>query len=239
MKPKLVMAWSSGKDSAMALQTIREEGAYDIVGLMTSVSAEYNRISHHGVRAELLEDQAAAIGLPLRKVILPGSTAACTNNVYEQIMEEVMLEYQAQGVTHVGFGDLYLEDLRAYRERNLSRIGMQGVFPLWMKDTRQLAREIIARGYRAILTCVEPKLGEPFAGNDFDESFLQRLPPGVDPCGENGEFHTFVYDGPIFRRAVKLNRGQIVCRDTRHYIDLLLENGTGSGNCQSNQIPPV
>lgn len=240
-RPKLVMAWSSGKDSAMALHALLRQGEYEIVGLMTSVSEEFARISHHGVRVDLLDDQADAVGLPLRKILLPTHPGggACTNDVYERIMGEVMRAYLSEGVTHVAFGDLFLADLRAYRERNLAQVGMQGVFPLWMRDTTELAREVIVSGFQAILTCVEPVLGESFAGAEFDEDLLNRLPAGVDPCGENGEFHTFVYDGPIFRRPVRLTRGQVVCRDRRHYTDLLRAGGIVALICHPAQIPPV
>jgi uncharacterized protein (TIGR00290 family) len=240
-KPKLVMAWSSGKDSAMALHALLQQGEYDVVGLMTSVSEEFARISHHGVRVDLLDEQADAIGLPLRKILLPTHPGggACTNDVYERIMGDAMRAYLAEGVTHVAFGDLFLADLRAYRERNLAQVGMQGVFPLWMRDTGPLAREVIATGFKAILTCVEPVLGESFAGAEFDQALLDRLPDGVDPCGERGEFHTFVYDGPIFRRPVRAMRGQIVCRDRRHYADLLREGSITVNACGAEQIPPV
>lgn len=239
-RPKLVMAWSSGKDSAMALHMLLQRREYEIVGLMTSVSEEFARISHHGVRVDLLEDQADAIGLPLRKVLLPThhGGGACTNDVYERIMGDAMRAYRDQGVTHVAFGDLFLEDLRAYRERNLAQVGIQGVFPLWMRNTRDLAREIIASGFKAILTCAEPLLGESFAGAEFDQTLLDRLPPNVDPCGERGEFHTFVHDGPIFRRPVKVKRGQIVCRDLRHYADLLRADVDSASVCAAD-IPPV
>jgi uncharacterized protein (TIGR00290 family) len=239
-KPKLVMSWSSGKDSAIALQTLLDAAKYEVVGLMTSVSEQFQRISHHGVRVDLLEAQAAAIGLPLRKVMLPaGPGDPCTNNAYEQIMGEVMRDYQSSGVTYVGFGDLFLEDLRAYRERNLEQIGMHGVFPIWMRNTRELAHEIIDRGYKAILTCVEPVLGQSFCGANFDEALLNRLPAGVDPCGENGEFHTFVFDGPIFRHPVRLARGEVVCRDRRHYADLLPGTAACSAPVGAGDIPPV
>jgi uncharacterized protein (TIGR00290 family) len=235
------MAWSSGKDSAMALHALLQQGEYEVVGLMTSVSEEFARISHHGVRVDLLDDQADAIGLPLRKILLPTHPGggACTNDVYERIMGDAMRAYLSEGVTHVAFGDLFMADLRAYRERNLAQAGMQGVFPLWMRDTSQLAREVIATGFKAILTCVESVLGESFAGAEFDETLLNRLPNGVDPCGERGEFHTFICDGPILRRPVRVTRGQIVCRDRRHYADLLRGDIACTPECQPAEIPPV
>jgi uncharacterized protein (TIGR00290 family) len=218
----VVMSWSGGKDSAMALHEVQRAGPYTIVALLTSVSAEYRRISHHGVREALLEDQAEAIGLRLHKVYLPSSGShPCTNETYEQIMGDVMAGYKAQGIETVAFGDLFLEDLRAYRERNLAKADMRGLFPLWKRDTTELAREVIALGFKSYLSCVEGKVGPGFAGRPYDQDLLAALPPGTDPCGEHGEFHTFVYDGPIFRRPVTVSVGDIVMRDGRHYADLL------------------
>jgi uncharacterized protein (TIGR00290 family) len=220
----VVMSWSGGKDSAMALYELCRTGEYDLVALLTSVSEEYRRISHHGVREALLEQQADAIGIPLDKVYLPsGGSHPCTNEVYEQIMRDVMARYNARGVETVAFGDLFLEDLRTYRERNLAQANMRGVFPLWKRDTAHLAREIIALGFKSYLSCVEGKVGPGFAGRAFDRDLLAALPAGTDPCGEHGEFHTYVYDGPIFRRPVAVGVGNIVIRDGRYYADLLPE----------------
>jgi uncharacterized protein (TIGR00290 family) len=220
----VVMSWSGGKDSAMALYELCRTGEYDLVALLTSVSEEYRRISHHGVREALLEQQADAIGIPLDKVYLPsGGSHPCTNEVYEQIMRDVMARYNARGVETVAFGDLFLEDLRTYRERNLAQANMRGVFPLWKRDTAHLAREIIALGFKSYLSCVEGKVGPGFAGRAFDRDLLAALPAGTDPCGEHGEFHTYVYDGPIFRRPVAVGVGDIVIRDGRYYADLLPE----------------
>ena len=220
----VVMSWSGGKDSAMALHEVLRAGPYAIVALLTSVSAEYRRISHHGVREALLEDQADAIGIPLHKVYLPSSGShPCTNEMYEQIMGDVMAGYKAQGIETVAFGDLFLEDLRAYRERNLAKAAMRGLFPLWKRDTAQLACEVIALGFKSYLSCVEGKVGPGFAGRPYDLALLAALPAGTDPCGEYGEFHTFVYDGPIFQRPVSVSVGDVVMRDGRHYADLLPE----------------
>ncbi len=218
----VVMSWSGGKDSALALYELQSDPRYEVVALMTSVSEEFHRVSHHGVREELLELQADAVGLPLVKIMLPsGQATPCTNHVYEGIMARVMDDFKAQGVLTVGFGDLFLEDLRAYREKNLARAGMTGVFPIWKRETHALARRIIAMGFKAILTCVEGKVGAGFAGRDYDESLLAELPPEVDPCGEYGEFHTYVHDGPCFRRPVAVEVGVRVVRDGRYYADLL------------------
>ena len=237
-KTPLVMSWSGGKDSAVALHELLRDDAYDVVGLMTSVAEEFHRISHHGVREEMLEQQAAAIGLPLTKIFLPsGKLGPCTNEVYEKIMAGVMADFRARGVYTVGFGDLFLEDLRRWRENNLAGVGMRGVFPIWKRDTRQFAREIIAMGFKAYLSCAEGKVGPGFVGRAFDQALLDDLPPGIDPCGEYGEFHTFVYDGPIFKKSVPVSVGQIVVRDGRYYADLLPPGHAEAG--VAAQIPPV
>jgi uncharacterized protein (TIGR00290 family) len=222
MKIPVVMSWSGGKDSSFALYELLRSDDFEVVELMTSVAEEFHRISHHGVRETLLDDQAAAIGLPLRKVYLPsGKLGACTNEVYEEIMGGVMASYKARGILTVAFGDLFLEDLRAWRENNLAKAGMHGVFPIWKRETTKFARELIAMGFRAYLSCVEGKVGPGFVGRAFDESLLADLPAGIDPCGENGEFHSFVYDGPILQKPVSVQVGEIVVRDGRYYADLL------------------
>jgi uncharacterized protein (TIGR00290 family) len=232
------MSWSGGKDSAIALHELLQTGDYDVISLMTSVSEEYRRISHHGVREALLEEQARAIGIPLDKVYLPsGETGGCTNEVYEGIMSWVMNGYKARGVVTVGFGDLFLEDLRAWREANLAEAGMRGVFPIWKRDTTKLAHDLIRLGYKAYTSCVEGKVGAGFVGRPYDEQFLSALPPGIDPCGENGEFHSFVFDGPIFKRPVPVRVGEIVTRDGRYYADLLLEESVEK--CTADSIPPI
>lgn len=219
-KPKLVLSWSGGKDSAMALAELRESGEYEIVSLLTTVAQEYDRISHHGVRAELLDQQAAAVGVPLHKLYLPRDR--CTNEEYETLMRRTMLAYRDAGIEGVAFGDIFLEDLRAYRERNLATVGLKGIFPLWHRDTRELVETFIGRGFRALLACVDAtKLVRAFAGRSIDADFLRDLPAEVDPCGENGEFHSFVYDGPIFTCPVPVTVGEIVGRDTRFFADLL------------------
>jgi uncharacterized protein (TIGR00290 family) len=238
MKTPIVMSWSGGKDSAIALDELMKTGDYDVVSLMTTVSEEYRRISHHGVREALLDEQARAIGVPLEKVYLPsGEPGGCTNDVYEAIMSRVMAHFKARGVDTVAFGDLFLEDLRAWREANLAKAGMRGIFPIWKRNTTKVAHEVIQLGYKAYLSCVEPKVGSGFVGRLYDEEFLQVLPSEIDPCGENGEFHSFVFDGPIFKRAVSVRVGEIVTRDGTYYADLLPNDSVEK--CTAELIPPV
>ncbi|MBA4373547.1 MAG: ATP-binding protein [Thermodesulfovibrio sp.] len=220
MKEKILFAWSSGKDSARALHEIRQAGQYDVASLLTTVTEGYERISMHGVRVALVEQQAEAIGLLLEKVYIP---IASSNENYETAMRDTLLRYKAQGVTGVAFGDLFLEDLKVYREKKLAEAGMAAVFPLWKRDTRELARSFMAQGFRAIITCVDSQvLGGEFSGRLYDEQFLSDLPPHVDPCGENGEFHSFVFDGPLFSKPVRFEKGEIVVRDNRyHFCELL------------------
>lgn len=202
----------------MALHTLSMQPDIRIAALLTTVTETYERISMHGVRRELLMQQAQSIGLPLYEVRIP---PLCANAIYEARMEEALRIHYAAGVRSVAFGDIFLEDLRAYRERNLSRAGMSAMFPIWKRDTRELIREFQAMGFRAITACVDLKVLSPsFAGRELDDSFFRDLPPGVDPCGENGEFHTFVYDGPIFRNPVSVRRGEVIERDSFVYCDL-------------------
>lgn len=220
MPTKVVMAWSGGKDSALALWKLRDNPRYEVVALLTTVSQQYRRIVMHGVREELLDAQAAAVGLPLDKVVLP---PAPDNSEYERVMGAALTAWRERGVRHVAHGDLFLEDVRAFRDRQLARLAMHGVYPLWGEDTSTLAREFAHRGFRAKLSCVDgEKLGPQFAGREFDYVLQQDLPEGVDPCGEYGEFHSFVYSGPIFRRPLSVRTGERVTRMGRfHYCDLL------------------
>jgi uncharacterized protein (TIGR00290 family) len=222
-KEKVVFSWSGGKDSALALHEIRQSGQYEIVALLTTVAEQYKRISHHGVREELLEMQATAVGVPLDKLYLPANSALpCTNAQFEELTGRALAKYRAAGVLLVAHGDIFLQDLRDYRERNLAKLGMKGLFPLWRRDTTELFHTFIRLGFRAYLSCVDgQKLGEAFAGRSLDSALLRDLPAGVDPCGEYGEYHTFVYDGPIFQRPVPVHLGAVVLRDTRYYADLL------------------
>ena len=203
----------------MALHTLLRLPDVRIVALLTTVTETYDRISMHGVRRKLLVQQAESIGLPLHEVRIPPQ---CVNPIYEARMEEALRIHYDAGVRAVAFGDIFLEDLRAYREKNLARIGMTALFPIWKRDTRELIRTFHAAQFRAIAVCVDPKvLDRSFAGRELDASFFRDLPPSVDPCGENGEFHTFVFDAPIFRKPIPVSRGEIVERDSFIYCDLL------------------
>jgi uncharacterized protein (TIGR00290 family) len=227
-RPRAWLAWSSGKDSAWALHTIREQNEFEVVALLTTVNSAYQRVAMHAVRESLLELQAAAAGLPLVKVTIP---SRCSNEIYEQAMSAAMAQARAEEVHHVVLGDLFLEDIRAYREARLAACGMTPVFPLWRRDTRQLANEMLAGGLSAYLTCVEPKkLNRSFAGRRFDASLLADLPSGVDPCGENGEFHTFACAGPMFRAPIGVTVGEIVDRDGFVFADLVpCASASGAG----------
>jgi len=214
----VLFCWSGGKDSAMALHVLRQQGEVRVAGLLTTVTEGYERISMHGVRRALLLRQAAAIGLPLQEVRIPPQ---CVNPVYEARMRDALISQKEAGVRRVAFGDIFLQDLREYRERNLAQVEMTAIFPIWKRDTRELARDFCELGFRAVAVCIDSKkLGREFAGRELDESFFQDLPNGVDPCGENGEFHTFVYDGPIFSRAITVERGEVVERDGFYFCDL-------------------
>jgi uncharacterized protein (TIGR00290 family) len=204
----------------MALHALLKSSRYEVVSLLTTISKQYERISHHGVREELLEQQAVALGIRLHKLYLHQDH--CSNEDYEAAMKKVMLEYKERGVLTVAFGDIFLQDLREYRENNLAKVGMKAIFPIWHRDTTEIVRTFVEFGFKAYLTCVDgEKLGEEFAGRPIDADLIRDLPDGVDPCGENGEFHSYVYDGPIFQRPVDLNVGEIVLRDVRYFADLV------------------
>lgn len=212
------MCWSGGKDSSLALQAILSDKSLSVSALLTTVTRDYDRISMHGVRRSLLHAQAAALNLPLEEVFI---TIGASNDSYEEVMKEKLLHHQSRGVSRVVFGDLFLADLRKYREERLSLFGMGGHFPLWLKDTRALAESFIDAGFRAVIVCVDPKqLDSSFCGREFDRALLADLPSSVDPCGENGEFHTFVYDGPIFRNPIPIKKGEVVNRDGFWFCDL-------------------
>jgi uncharacterized protein (TIGR00290 family) len=236
----LVLSWSGGKDSAMALFELLRDPAWKVERLLTSVSDEFRRVSHHGIREELLAMQAEAIGLPLDWLRLPSGGGPCTNAVYEELVGQHLTRYVERGIRHVAHGDLFLADLRAYRERNLARLGMSGVFPIWGRNTRELVESFITLGFKAILCCVDgQRLDGSFVGRPIDEDLLRDLPPEVDPCGENGEYHSFVYDGPIFRRPMAIELGQVVCRDGRYYIDVLAAGDLSPALVSAAAIPPI
>ncbi len=220
MKEKVIFSWSGGKDSALALYELQKTKNYEIVSLLTTITRDYDRISMHGVRTILLEMQAQSLGIPLEKVFI---TKDATNEQYERKMWEVMTKYLAAGISSVVFGDIFLEDLRKYREDNLSKIGMKGIFPIWKRNTAELAHAFIDSRFKAVITCIDSNLlDKKFIGKTFDEHFLSRLPSTIDPCGENGEFHSFVYDGPIFRDRILHTTGKVVLRENRfYYCDVL------------------
>jgi uncharacterized protein (TIGR00290 family) len=221
MPEPILFCWSGGKDSAMGLHALQQSPDVQIVALLTTVTETYDRISMHGVRRELLLLQAQSIGIPLHEVRIPPQ---CVNPLYEQRMEEALRIHYLQGVRSVAFGDIFLEDLRAYRERNLARIGMTAIFPIWKRDTRELIRHFHTHKFRAITACIDPKiLPHTFAGRELDDGFFRDLPPQADPCGENGEFHTFAFDGPIFRDAIPFRAGEVIERDAFVFCDLLPE----------------
>ena len=207
---KILLSWSSGKDSAWALHVLRQRYPDAVAGLLTTVNEAVQRVAMHAVRRELLEAQAAAAGLPLRVVPIPDP---CSNDEYESRMRDCIDQVTRERFTHVAFGDLFLEDVRRYRERNLEGTGLAPLFPLWQMPTRQLASEMIAGGLRARLACVDTRvLDASFAGREFDAALLADLPDGIDPCGENGEFHTCVYDGPMFTSPLPIDTGVAVTR---------------------------
>jgi len=223
MGVELALSWSGGKDSALALHALSSAPGPGAGALITTVTRDYARISMHGVRRELLAEQARAVGLPLIEIEIP---AGCTNDVYEQRMGRALSEDPLSNAHAIAFGDLFLADIRAYREEQLRRAGKRAVFPVWGRDTTLLAREFIEAGFEALIVCVDPdRLDPSFAGRAFDEELLADLPPEVDPCGENGEFHTFVHAGPIFGRPIGCERGEVVHRDGFVFCDVLPKAG--------------
>jgi uncharacterized protein (TIGR00290 family) len=216
--PPALISWSSGKDAAHALWEISRSHVVNPVGLLTTVNEEFGRVSMHGVREQLLRMQADALGLPLTTVRIP---YPCPNEVYEREMRRAMDAARSVGIRHVVFGDLFLEDIRSYREARLAEVGMECVFPLWHRPTERLAKEMVRTGLRARLVCVDPRVLEShFAGREFNERLLADLPPSVDPCGERGEFHTFVTDSPLFRSPIRVHPGEVVTRDGFVFADL-------------------
>jgi uncharacterized protein (TIGR00290 family) len=216
MTERVLFTWSGGKDSVMALYELQKAGNYEICALLTTVTKDYDRISMHGVRRVLLEQQADSLGYRLDQVFISKSSS---NEEYETKMREVLEKYLKAGISTVVFGDIFLEDLRKYREENLSKIGMKAVFPIWKRNTTELAHTFIDSGFKAVITCIDSQvLDKGFVGRRYDEQFLSELPSNLDPCGENGEFHSFVYDGPIFRESLLFEPGDVVLRDNRFYF---------------------
>jgi uncharacterized protein (TIGR00290 family) len=221
-KKEVLFIWSGGKDSAMALYELNNTQRYEVLALLTTLTEDYGRISMHGVRSILLEQQSESLGLLVEKIYI---TKNASNEEFESKMKDKLTHYKSLGVSSVVFGDIFLEDLRKYRESNLSKIGMKGIFPIWKKNTAELAQKFIDLGFKAVITCVDSNvLDKSFVGREFDRQFLSKLPSTVDPCGENGEFHSFVYDGPIFSKKISHQKGEVVLRDNRfYYCDLIPE----------------
>jgi uncharacterized protein (TIGR00290 family) len=218
MPIKTLLSWSSGKDSAWALHRLRQRDDIEVAGLFTTVNAEFRRVAMHAVRLELLESQAAAVGLPLDVLNIP---SPCTNLQYESVMENFVARSKEEGIRCMAFGDLFLRDIREYREEKLKGTGITPIFPIWEIPTHELARQMISEGLRAYITCVDPqKLPARFAGREFGPSLLEELPDRVDPCGENGEFHTFAVDGPMFHKPIVVHVGEVLERDGFVFAEL-------------------
>ncbi len=216
---KVILAWSGGKDSALTLYEVQKSQRYEIVSLLTTITEDYDRVSMHGVPRTLIEQQAYSLGLPIQEVFISKS---CSNEEYESKMMRILTRFKQDGVPSIVFGDVFLEEVRKYREDNLSKLGMKGIFPIWGRETAELTRSFIALGFQAIITCVDTKvLDKRFAGRLLDKDFLAELPPNVDPGGENGEFHSFVSDGPIFKERIAYTLGEVVLRDSFYFCDLL------------------
>ncbi len=220
MPEKVLLSWSGGKDSVLALRELRENDNFEIVALITTITKDYDRVSMHGIRRILLEQQADSIGIPLEKIYIAHKAS---NEEYESRFSEIVLEYKKMGISSVAFGDIFLQDIRTYREDFLKGIGMSGLFPIWGENSIGLANRFITLGFKAVITCTDAKaLDKSFAGREYDEQFLSDLPSGVDPCGENGEFHTFAYAGHIFQIPIIFAKGEVVLRDSRfYYCDLI------------------
>ena len=234
-KPKTLVSWSSGKDSAWMIHVLRQRGDVEIGAVLTTINEAFGRVAMHAVRTELLEAQAEALELPLWTAPIP---FPCSNDAYERAMARVVERAVAEGFTHVAFGDLFLEDVRRYREERLAGTGLTPLFPLFGAETRTLAREMIVAGLGAILTCVDPNALDPsFAGREFDARLLDDLPPPVDPCGERGEFHSFAYRGPMFRTPITVTLGEIVDRDGFTFADLKPTWDPSSTTLQRPDVP--
>jgi uncharacterized protein (TIGR00290 family) len=216
---KVLFCWSGGKDSAMALYQIQKDDRYQVVSLLTTITEDYDRISMHGVRRLLVEQQARSLDIPLHKVFIPKS---CSNEEYAAKMIQALEKFKQDGVKTVAFGDIFLKEVRKYREDNLARLSMKGVFPIWGRDTAELVQSFIALGFKSVVSCINPEvLDKKFLGRQLDRDFIAELPPNIDPSGENGEFHTFVYDGPIFKQRIDYSQGESVLRDSFYFCDLI------------------
>jgi len=222
MRKNILISWSGGKDSSLALYEIQKSRDYEVAALITTITSDYDRVSMHGLRTILLDEQASSLNIPLEKIFISKNAS---NDEYESRLKEVLLKYKQLGIRDVVFGDLFLEEIKKYREDLLGKIGMECVFPIWKRDTVKLAKRFIELGFKAITVCVDSNvLGKEFAGREFDEHFLDDLPKAIDPCGENGEFHTFVYDGPVFNTPISHELGEIVLKDERFYYCDILPN---------------
>ncbi len=219
MSTDILLSWSGGKDSSLALYEIQKANSHRVAALLTTITEDYDRISMHGVRRTLLEQQADALGIPLKKILIPKDS---TNAIYESRMRALLEEGLRAGIDTVAFGDIFLEDLKLYREKNLAQLGMRGLFPIWKRDSAELARTFINLGFKAVLVCVDTAILDPaFAGRPYNQELLRDLPANVDPCGENGEFHSFAFDGPIFKHKIDHTVGEVVQRDHYCFCDLV------------------
>ncbi|MBI3222816.1 MAG: adenine nucleotide alpha hydrolase [Nitrosomonadales bacterium] len=226
MRKKTWLSWSSGKDSAWALHVLRQSEEYEVAGLFTTINSAFDRVAMHAVRVELLREQAQAVGLPLYLIAIP---YPCSDEQYAAVMADFVARAGDDGVQCMAFGDLYLEDVRRYREERMQGTGMAAVFPLWGRPTRALLQEMLESGLRACLTCVDPRvLPAEFAGRELTPALLESMPAGIDPCGENGEFHTFVFDGPMFMRPLDIEIGEVVARDGFVFADCALRQAATS-----------
>jgi uncharacterized protein (TIGR00290 family) len=219
-KELVVLSWSGGKDSAMVAYHLLASQKYEIAALLTTVTEDFDRISMHGVRRELLERQAESLAIPLYKVMIPKD---CSNEIYEARMNEAFRHFKARGITKIAFGDLFLADIRQYRDERLAQAGMAGLYPIWLRDTAELVRTFINLGFKAKLACVDTHaIDAAFAGRELDDRLLEDLPPTADPCGEHGEYHSFVYAGPIFKKAIECKTGLTTMRLSRfNYCDIV------------------
>ncbi len=215
-KKKILISWSGGKDSALAMYDIQQAREFQPIALITTINKDYNRISIHGIHRDILKQQAESLEIPLCEVNIPKNA---TNEIYESSMENTLQDFKDQGINEIMYGDIFLEDVREYRENLMTKMGMTGVYPLWGQDTKELANRFIGLGFKAIIAMVDSQLLDgKFAGRNYDHDFLNDIPEGIDPCGENGEFHTFFYDGPIFKKPIEFQQGKVVLRENRFYF---------------------